>query len=827
MTAAPESTGRRSRRLEWRIALARLALLWEGLWPGVAPGAGIAALFAILALFEVWLWLPGIVHAIGLGLFAIAFLAALAWGLRRIATPDRAAGRRRLEVKSGLAHRPLAALDDRLAVDPADAGTQALWQAHRGRVLAALKGLRVGWPEAGWGRHDPLALRAGLVLLLIVAFAFAGRDAPDRLAAALKPDYSGGRAAALVSFNAWISPPDYTGLPPIVLSRDNAIGGAQAAPLRVPASSTLLAKLHGGRGTPKLVIDGDETPFETIDAANHQLSKAIGAGQRLALKQGGREVAAWRIDVVPDQLPQIRFKTPPKAGPRGALEIAYEAGDDYGLARVALELRRADSEEVVSLPLPLANPRARSASEVSYHDLTPHPWAGLAVRLRLVAEDAIGQVGSSEDVEFTLPEREFTHPVARAVIEQRRRLAVEPASRPRVAFALGALALIPEAYERDVVAHLGLSVARARLNHDRGDSAIATTQEILWETALRIEDGGLTQAERALRAAQRELMDALARNAPDEEIERLMQELKQALDRFMQALTEQALERARRGEQIPEADPNQRLLSSEDLQRLLDRARELARSGARDAARDLLAQLQQMLENLREGRLAQRPGQTGERGQALQELGDIMRRQQELLDRSFRRSQQGMQGQQSPGQRGRPQPGQRGQRGEPGDDEGDAASQEALRRRLGELMRRLGEGMGDIPGAFGRADQAMRDAREALSGGEPGQAVGPQGEALDQLRQGAQSMMQQLMEQMGQNGEQGLTSFGRPRGSFREDPLGRPFEGDWDDGDSTKVPDEGDLARSRQILEELQRRAGEWRRPQLERDYIDRLLRRF
>jgi len=35
------------------------------------------------------------------------------------------------------------------------------------------------------------------------------------------------------------------------------------------------------------------------------------------------------------------------------------------------------------------------------------------------------------------------------------------------------------------------------------------------------------------------------------------------------------------------------------------------------------------------------------------------------------------------------------------------------------------------------------------------------------------------------------------------------------------------MQRSRQILDELRRRAGEHYRPQIELDYIDRLLRRF
>lgn len=342
-------------------------------------------------------------------------------------------------------------------------------------------------------------------------------------------------------------------------------------------------------------------------------------------------------------------------------------------------------------------------------------------------------------------------------------------------------------------------------------------------------------------------MDALARNAPDAEIERLMQELRQAIDNFLRAMTEQAMERAQKGEQPVEMKPGDRMMSSEDIKRMLDRARDLARSGARDAARDMLAQLQRMLENLKEGRLAQSQGQ-GQAGEAMKELGDLVRRQQELLDRSFRRSQQAQRGQQGQqGQRGQQgQQGQRGQQGQQGqqgqggeqgegefgegegDGEGEASAQESLRRRLGQIMGRIGEAGGDIPGAFGRAERAMRQAAEALRGGRYGQAVPPQTSALDQLRQGARDMMDQMMGMPGddQGPGQGQERMGRPS-SPRLDPLGRPYFGDWDTGDSTKVPEEADLQRAREILEELLRRSGDRRRPALELDYIERLLRRF
>jgi hypothetical protein len=101
-------------------------------------------------------------------------------------------------------------------------------------------------------------------------------------------------------------------------------------------------------------------------------------------------------------------------------------------------------------------------------------------------------------------------------------------------------------------------------------------------------------------------------------------------------------------------------------------------------------------------------------------------------------------------------------------------------------------------------------------------------EAMDQLRQGARQMMQQMMQQMGEGQGEGEASESDPQMTQNRDPAGRPLNGLGGlDGRDVKIPEESDLQRSREILDELLRRAGERFRPNIERDYIDRLLKRF
>jgi len=827
------------RRLSRRLGLARAALAWEKLWPAAWPAVFILGTFSALALFDVLPALPEWAHAATLTLLGLAFLTAAASAARALAWPDRIAARRRMEQASGLAHRPLQALADRPSAE-LDAAGAGLWEAHRRRMAAAAQNLRVGWPAAGLARRDPWGVRALLAMALVLAAVDAGGDWRDRLARAVSPQFGGGLAAAATGFDIWVNPPEYTGLPPQFLQ------AGSTDVVRIATGSTLLAQVHGGGAVPRFAIDRDSHDFEALDAQNFRASAILTSGKSLTVTQAGNTLGHWPIAIVPDNPPAVAFAQPPKGTPRAALRLDFHASDDYGVesAKAVIRLQNGKPGETIELELPLPGLHLKEAQATSYHDLSPHPWAGLPVEIRLVATDALGQVGQSEPVRMTLPERVFNHPIARAIIDQRKELARSPDSREAVAEILGDLNKRPALYRDDAVVFLALAMAQERLRLNDDAASIAAVEQLLWETALRIEDGSMSLAEREMRRLQQELQDALAKNAPDQEIDRLMRELQQALDRYMQSLAEQM---QRNPEQSTQPVDPSRVITSRDLQRMIDRARELARSGAREQARELLSQLQNMLENLR----AARPGQMQQGGnsqgqQAMRAMRDMMQRQQQLLDRSFRaqrqRGQQGQQGQrgQQQGQQGQRQPGAQQPGDQTGDDPdgsaemGDAAGQqEALRRMLGDMMRQLGETGGDIPDPLGRAERAMRDAAQALQRGQPGDAIRPQTEALDQLQQAARDLGRQMQQRMGGAwGDPGDDEVGptdnQQRDRVERDPLGRPTSnnGTYDQGD-VKIPDQGTLQKSREILDELRRRAGERFRPEIELDYIERLLKRF
>jgi uncharacterized protein (TIGR02302 family) len=456
------------------------------------------------------------------------------------------------------------------------------------------------------------------------------------------------------------------------------------------------------------------------------------------------------------------------------------------------------------------------------------------VTLTLTAKDEAGNEGRSEPFNLRLPERLFTKPLARALIEQRRNLVMDANNRPLVITALDALALAPEKFDMDAGVYLGLSTISWSLIRAKSDDDLRDAAGRLWQMAVGIEDGNIADAQDALRNAEEALRQALDRGASDDELKQLMDQLRAAMDRFMQAMAEQL----KNSQQLARPlGPNAHVLSQRDLQNMLNRLENLSRSGAKDAAQALLQQLQQMMENLQMASPDMDDGGDDDMMSQLDELGDMIRQQQDLRDRTFKQGQDQHHQNAQPGQHGKP-----GQPQQPGNSMGDLQhNQQALRDRLNKLLDELKQrgqqgdqgqgpqGQGQELDQLGEAGKDMGEAEGELGDNNADGAVGSQGRALDALRKGAQSLAQSMQQQMGQGQMPGrMGRLGQPRADQDTDPLGRPMRGhDYSDDSTVRVPGEIDVQRARRIIEELRKRFGDFARPQEELDYIERLLKDY
>jgi len=150
--------------------------------------------------------------------------------------------------------------------------------------------------------------------------------------------------------------------------------------------------------------------------------------------------------------------------------------------------------------------------------LTEHPWAGSDVAMILTARDEAGNEGQSEAFEFRLPERPFSKPIARALVEQRRILALDADAQASVLSALDALTLAPERFNIEANVYLGLRSIFWQLARAKSDDQLREVVARMWDMAVHLEDGSVSDAEQALRAAEEALRQALERGASDEEI---------------------------------------------------------------------------------------------------------------------------------------------------------------------------------------------------------------------------------------------------------------------------------------------------------------------
>jgi len=827
------------RRLGRTRLFTRTAIVVERLWPLALPLLIVAALFLSLSWLGIFRIVPEWARLGLLGLLGLAALASL-WPLSRFRAPRAHEVDRRIEAANALRHAPVSVQTDRLS-SSGDAFADALWREHQKRMADRLGRLSGDLPRTGVPERDPWGLRAAVALLLVVAFAFSYGPLGGRVTDGFSA--RGGVPAIPPRIDAWVTPPTYTGRAPIFLTAD---ANAARNVFSVPEGSAVSLRITGGSGSETLAflgergtetIEPEATPATVAQAGNssRQFAATLERDGVLALMEGDEQQLGWTFQVVPDHAPVIRFAEEPGRAVNGTLDLRYEIEDDYGAVSAVAEFKQADEAAADARPLypapdmALTLPRrdGRSIAARTTRDLTEHPWAGSRVRLSLKAVDAAGQEGRSEEKTIILPERPFSNPLARALVEQRRLLALDANAKPRVRDLMDALMLRPEDTFDNLSHYLGLSAARTQLVMADSDDALRAVADYLWEMALAVEDGGLTDAERRLRQAQEALRQALENGASDEEIDRLMSELRQAMNDFLREFAERA---ARDPNMARQQMPQGQELRQSDLDRMLDQIENLAKSGSRDQAQQLLSQLQDMMNNLQMGQnqQGQQGGQQSEMRQQMDKLGQMLRRQQELMNETFRldQMQRGQQGQQ--GQQGEQGQGQQGQ-GQMSPEEFAGAmrqlqeGQGQLQSQLEELMRGL-EGMGIQPGeGFGEAGEAMGRAEQSLGQSEGERAVGEQGQALEALRRGAQDMMQQM--QQAQQGEQGEGQEGGRQQSSDRDPLGRPRATTSPDfGESVNVPDEIDTQRARRILEEIRRRLGNALSPELERNYLERLL---
>src|SRR5690606_27977077 len=152
--------------------------------------------------------------------------------------------------------------------------------------------------------------------------------------------------------DAWVTPPAYTGKPPLMLA-DGARSGIvlipqDGKPIEIPDRSVLILRTSGaGSGRLAVELRPADGNTERVEAA---LSKSVEdvsevryeirkSGTLRALS-GGSQLASWGVQVIPDLPPKIALTKEPERSPRGSLKLTYKIEDDYGVASAEAKIEK-------------------------------------------------------------------------------------------------------------------------------------------------------------------------------------------------------------------------------------------------------------------------------------------------------------------------------------------------------------------------------------------------------------------------------------------------------------------------------------------------------
>ena len=770
------------------------------LWSVLILGLGLAAL-------GVQDHLPLEADWAGLVLGAVGLIWGLGHALRNFRRPTRDQALARLD--QTLPGQPIAALRDSLAMGAQDPATQALWAAHRTRMAQRASTAQAVEPDLRLASRDPYALRYMALTVLVVALIFGSLWRVSSLATLPAPG-GADQLAAGPAWEGWATPPAYTGKPALYL------GDQTGAALTLPAGTRIKLRFYGAPGAlilAETVSGRTDVPAASDPAQDFSLHQS---GRLTIEGAGGR---SWAVTVQPDTPPAIAAKGQISRDAEGHFQQPFEASDDYGVTKgwvtIALDLPAVErrygltlapepsAPVVLDLPLPMTRTRTL-VDQVLVDDLSKDRMANLPVTLTFTATDAAGQKTSAAPLQVVLPGRRFFDPLAAAVVEMRRDLLWNRANAPRVVQVLKALTYKPEGLLPDQKAYLRLRVLIADL--DKAHALIDTAKrdsfaQEMWSIALLIEDGDPSSAFAAMQRAQDRLSEAIRNGASPAEIDRLMQEMREALDRYM---AQEAQKNAQGPDEPNQADPNSPKITQDQLQAMLDQLQSLMQQGRTAEAQDLMQQLADLMNTMKvtQGD-GSGQGQSGQ--QAMKDLGQTLRNQQKLSDDSFRDLQDG---------------------GPNGDSLADR--QKGLKDQIDQL-RGSGTlpGAGDPKGTEGRkaldeAGRAMQDAEQALRDGDLPKALDKQAQALDTLRQGIRALGDALAQDQTESADPNAQQTGP---QAQRDPLGR------DGANGTQMaPNRGLLQgqdvyrRAQDLLDEIRKRAGEPGRSDQERSYLKRLL---
>ena len=669
----PKSTRRLLRFSQIRLYLTNLVI---ETWPVLT----LPLFYAGLSFFNVFNYMPWWLHSIVLLSFFILMLYFLRGSIKKLRWPDIRTVMRQMEVSAHVPHRPLNNLTDKLS--PATRGQNQikLWRIHLLRAKQQLQQIRLLRPERNLKQKDPYRLGFIAVAIFALGFLMAGHERSARLSHALTmprdiASYLPSYTPHPVHFAAWLTPPEFAQQDTRHLFNGNLPPGKLSGTYTVPQDSTLSLHVSNLRGfmTPQFYANGEKQEPVYNDKGHYSLDLTF-AGEgthNVEIRYIFRTRIAYSVSSVADAPPEIVLNEEIRVNDRQEIEWSYQAKDDYGIAALDMyitpgaDLRQKlataplthKEKQSFNFSIPVPNdPAPRTLSETRTTDMTESPFAGYSVVINMVAEDTQGQIGESNPVETVLPVRNFEHPVAQKLVEIRDTLAWSdnPAERLRIWTELRNIAANPEAYRHDTTIFLSLAVAHMTLERlvaspfsrtNRKTEAewlerMRGVRDLLWKTALHIEDGNLAIAARDLQNVLQKMKEKLDRGEmTEEEFQELAMEFQETMMRYMQALSETLSQKMQERQQ--QDGEERREMSQEMMERLTERMdmgnmfqqwQDFSQGGSPEDLQNMIEQMQNFIDQMDPDRINNAEMFDDSEFDMLHDLMELIENQQDLIE---------------------------------------------------------------------------------------------------------------------------------------------------------------------------------------------------
>jgi hypothetical protein len=773
--------------------------LIEAFWPVIA----LTVFYAGLALLGLWQDLA--VGGQGIVFLVFLFIAVLLC-LRRVqefTAPTLGEALRAAEIAGGIAHRAFSQHRDTPAGKP-DTQQKGLWQKTQARLKQQALQLSAPLPRARLAGDDPYGLRHAAIMTAVLGMVIAGPVAKDRLAQAFFPRLPSVKIAGATmpqNIDIWVTPPEYTGHP-VQKIFPRASKEDVEKPLSVAAHSVL--KITGTGDPPHIALNGDTIKYaenDTSFTAERLLTEPV----RMTVGFWPWDRQVFLVDLIPDKPPVVQLHLAGR-GTRDNLKIVYSASDDYGLSALTATITSNDNPDIVyETPVPIS---AFGADVTTAHiDLTRHPLTGQAATVVLTGIDAAGQSARTAPATVIVPEKTFKSAAAQRLAFESKRLRnfTDPLTRLMSGKAVADVAEQPALYGGRPIIFLGLSVAFHRLERGRDETASLATSPLLWDLALEVEDSGLGTAARELSEALQDFARTLQdKDATQAQIQERLAQVREKMQAYARALAAE-MQQKQLNTGSPGLSPElaERLFKRIDMDALMKRIADMRRGDSREQMRKMAEMLQQSVDNFDPEEAARQREAAAALFAALDRLKSLIDRQQHLHDATRLLDSAE-------------------------DFKGTADNQQELTKDSKNVKQDIEAATkSPAPPDMDAASAAMEQAEKELRQEKSSDAAEQQQVALKALQKMLDDTLDELAKQMESQMALSMLQGGMDPGDGmggERDPLGRPVAPKNTD---VKLPTEQEKRTVQDILQELQKRSGDYKRPDQERDYLRRLLELF